>query len=280
MNNRFFCLTLDITNYCNFNCKYCSLGIPYRQNYGHIDMSINDIKIIVMYINKYLQNHIIECRIRGGEPTLNKNLSEIIKEIQNIKKLRNLILLTNGSIPLNTYQIDYSLFNELRISVHTDTLEHKLNYFTIILNNIIFLLQNSIVPYIHIMKSIYTKNNILMSFFEQIVNLFNKYNVSTNSIEIKDTFSTENYINPKYVYTKIESLYNQHYELPVFYRSAIKIKPDMSYQYSCQIAKEYELPTNNAFLSNTWRYIKNHVNDKIICKSENCVCPIFCFKDE
>ena len=275
-----FRLTIDITNYCNFDCKYCTLSIPYNYSLVHRDISVNDIKVIVMYVNKYLSNYKIDCCIRGGEPTLHSKFDEIINELKYIKYLNNLILLTNGSILLNNYNVDYSIFNELRVSIHTDTIQHIPYYLDIILNNIEFLLKLNVVPVIHIMKSIETYEYELNNLLFVITNLFDKYSIDTKEIEIVDTFSTINYINNNYDYSKVNSIYNQGYKKPVYYCRAIKITPDMTYHYSCELASNISIPINNIYLIETWKYIQQYLNKKIVCNLSSCTCPIFCYKNE
>ena len=77
-------ITIDITNYCNFNCIYCSLGIPYTHLLLPKKLTIHDVKIITMYVNRYLSNYNIDCCIRGGEPTLHNEFDKIIKELTHI----------------------------------------------------------------------------------------------------------------------------------------------------------------------------------------------------
>lgn len=277
MNN--FRLTFDITNFCNFNCIYCSLGIPYLKNKIYDKLSINDIKIIVMYVNMYLAKYNIICCIRGGEPTLHNEFDKIINELRFIKKLSNMILLTNGSIPLNTYVIDYSIFNDLRISVHVDIVANQSQYMDIILKNIIWLLENNITPSVHIMKSIKTQQNDLDRIFDIILNLFTTHNNNTQFIKIVDTSSTENYINDKFDYSKVDSMYNQKYDKPVYYCRAIKITPKMTWHYSCDLTTNISSPTNNLYSLHSWRYLQQNADKKIICKLPTCTCPIFCYKN-
>lgn len=278
INDNIFRLTIDITNYCNFDCKYCTLSIPYKQALIHKNLSINDTKIIVMYANKYLTGYNIDCSIRGGEPTLHNEFNKIVDELKRIKSLNNLILLTNGSILLKSYNVDYSIFSELRISIHADTIQRKPHYLDIILNNIEFLLSRKIIPVIHIMKSTETPLHEQNSLLATVISLFNKYNADTRDIEITDTFSTENYTNTKYDYSKVDSIYNQGYKEPVYYRRAIKITPDMTCHYSCELASKIAIPINNAYSLKTWKYIAEHADEKIVCKLDTCTCPIFCYK--
>lgn len=273
-----FRLTIDITNYCNFDCKYCTLSIPYKQALIHKNLSIKDTKIIVMYANKYLTGYNIDCSIRGGEPTLHNEFDKIVDELRRIKSLNNLILLTNGSIPLRNYNVDYSIFSELRISIHADTIQRKPHYLDIILNNIEFLLSRKIIPVIHIMKSTETLLHELDSLLATVISLFNKYNVDTRDVEITDTFSTENYTNTKYDYSKVDSIYNQRYKEPVYYRRAIKITPDMTCHYSCDLVANIKWTSNNIYYPYTWNYILQHINETTICEFYQCTCPIFCFK--
>ena len=216
-------ITIDITNYCNFNCIYCSLGIPYTHLLLPQKLTIHDVKIITMYVNRYLSNYNIDCCIRGGEPTLHNEFDKIIKELTHIKKLNNLILYTNGSISFTKYNINYCVFNELRISVHVDEVLNRQDYFNIILNNINWLLSNNIVPIIFIMRSIKTKSDKLNQILNTLSSIFIMNNIKPTTIKIVDANPTENYTNTKYDYSKVDSIYNQGYKEPVYYRRAINI---------------------------------------------------------
>lgn len=285
MNNNIFRIGIDITNYCNFNCPYCVLDIPYK-NIHPCNISISDIKCIVMYINMLFVNrnkpkiyqYAIDFCVRGGEPTLHNEFDKIINELYHIKLLNRLILLTNGSIPFNYYNIDYSVFNELRISIHIDILKREPHYLKIIINNIVFLLKHKIIPIIYIMKSNNVSNSELNYYIYIINSLYINYNASVKNINIIDVFPTKNYINTKYDYTKINSIYNQKYKKPVYYRRSIKISTDMTCHYSCELASKINIPINSVYSIKTWKYLYRHLNEQIICELPTCTCPIFCYK--
>lgn len=276
--NNIFRLTIDITNYCNFDCIYCTLDIPYHTNRIKKDISIKDIKIIVLYTNKFLPDYNIDVCIRGGEPFLNKNIDIILREIKKIKNLNNIYILTNGSILLNKFNIDYHSIKEFRISIHVDTLLRISTYYDIIKNNIIYLLNKKYTPYVHIMNCNRLEYFYITKVYEQIETIYKKYFANIDNIEITETFSTKNYINNDYDYSKVNSIYNQKYHLPVFHNRAIKITPDMTYHYSCELAKSI-IDNNNLYIPNVWKEIRNNTNNTVICQLETCVCPIFCFKE-
>lgn len=76
---------LDVTNRCNLKCKYCFYGVENTK-----DPSIETIKQEV-----YLHKGIAPIIISGGEPSLRKDLNELITEITKITP--NIELLTNGT---------------------------------------------------------------------------------------------------------------------------------------------------------------------------------------
>lgn len=277
MNNKLR-LTLSATNYCNLNCKYCSMELPYKSTLQHGELSDIDIKVVVTYINTYFPDFSIECSIAGGEPMLNTHLDKMLSELKHLHKVNKYILLTNGTIPFNSYTLDYNIFDELRISIHVATLHQYPKYIEIVLDNIRYLLKNKISPQIYIMKSIDAKN--INTIYNYVNDIFTIYNIQHKQIDIVDTFSTNYYSNPEYDYSKVNSLYNQNYQLPVYYRRAIKIKPDMTCIYNCDLASQIVIRNNNAYYPHVWKYIQKHINDKIVCELPTCVCPIFCFKDE
>lgn len=275
---KIFRLTLDITNYCNFDCIYCTLEIPYHINVLKKNLSLNDIKIIVLYTNKFLPEYIIDVCIRGGEPFLNPNIDKIFKQLLKIEHLNNIYIFTNGSIPLDKFDINYKSIHEFRISIHVDTIIHAIQYKNIIFHNIKFLLSTESLPYIHIMKCVELNEFDVDDIYNQVLSIYKKYSINTDRIEITDTFSTRKYINNNYNYTQVNSMYNQGYKLPVYYNRAIKITPDMKYRYSCQLA-DNNITNNNVYIPSTWKIIEQNAKNKIICELEKCICPVFCFKE-
>lgn len=91
-----------ITEYCNFNCPYCR-GLD-DEIYGDRkikQLSVEEIKRNIDFwtSGKGLEN----IRFSGGEPTLHKNIREIIQYAR-IKGIKRVALSTNGYSDLDLYK--------------------------------------------------------------------------------------------------------------------------------------------------------------------------------
>lgn len=91
-----------ITEYCNFRCPYCR-GLK-SEIYGDRkikQLSLEEIKrnIDLWCLNKPLEN----IRFSGGEPTLHKDIIEIVKYAK-FKGIKRIAISTNGSNSLYLYK--------------------------------------------------------------------------------------------------------------------------------------------------------------------------------
>lgn len=84
---------LSITRRCNSSCKICLLKF-FKKSKKKEEMSTEQIKKLITDLRKWLGPYIL-C-IAGGEPTLRKDLWEIIKFANN-QKIRT-VLSTNGTL--------------------------------------------------------------------------------------------------------------------------------------------------------------------------------------
>lgn len=93
-------VSVDITNRCSLNCRYCCTLMPFhkpevRRDFD-IDISLRSIDTVVDCVD-----FIPELSIMGGEPLLHKNLKHLLKGLNQEKfkaKIGNLILNTNGTV--------------------------------------------------------------------------------------------------------------------------------------------------------------------------------------
>jgi MoaA/NifB/PqqE/SkfB family radical SAM enzyme len=102
-------LLIEINQKCNFKCTYCL--------YNDLELSkrvlnLEDIKSLILKYRK-----LKEIYITGGEPTLNKNLEEIIRYLSKRYKVN---LFTNGSLINKTIDEEILLnnLNIIFISIH------------------------------------------------------------------------------------------------------------------------------------------------------------------
>lgn len=84
---------LLITSRCNFNCDYC-------RKRNSPDISLKEAKSILDY---WASENLKNIRFSGGEPTLHKDLLEIIKYAKMLG-IERIAISTNGSASLEYYQ--------------------------------------------------------------------------------------------------------------------------------------------------------------------------------
>src|ERR1035437_1196376 len=91
-----------ITEYCNFKCPYCR-GLK-DEIYGERvikQLSLDEIKrnIDLWCLNEPLEN----IRFSGGEPTLHKNIVEVVAYAKE-KGIKRIAISTNGSNKIELYR--------------------------------------------------------------------------------------------------------------------------------------------------------------------------------
>ena len=89
---------VPITTKCSLRCKECANLIQYYQNGEFFDYKkiINDIHKL-----SQVSERIEMLRILGGEPLLHPDLKNIIEEILKNKNIRNIQIVTNGTMIFN-----------------------------------------------------------------------------------------------------------------------------------------------------------------------------------
>ena len=93
-NRRFTYLRLSITDACNFRCNYClPEGYSCEKSQRIKPLDVDEISQIA---RAFALNGTQKIRITGGEPTLRKDLSEIIARCKQTEGIREVALTTNG----------------------------------------------------------------------------------------------------------------------------------------------------------------------------------------
>ncbi len=91
-----------ITEYCNFHCPYCRGLSDYVYGERKIkQLSLDEIKRNINYWCKDVP--LENIRFSGGEPTLHKNIVEII-EYAKSKGIKRIAISTNGSNKIELYK--------------------------------------------------------------------------------------------------------------------------------------------------------------------------------
>lgn len=89
---KFYYLRLSITDVCNFRCNYC-LPDGYSCDHDRDFLSFDEIKRVA---NAFAQMGTEKIRITGGEPSLRKDLPEIIAACKQTPGIKKVAITTNG----------------------------------------------------------------------------------------------------------------------------------------------------------------------------------------
>ena len=118
---RFHYLRLSITDVCNFKCNYC-LPDGYACDTSRDFLSLPEIKTLV---DGFASLGTSKVRITGGEPSLRRDLPEIIKACASAKGIEHVAMTSNGYKLESDIQkwVDAGL-NSLNISI--DSLDPRM----------------------------------------------------------------------------------------------------------------------------------------------------------
>ena len=118
MHKRFNKIYVEITNYCNLNCSFCS-----RDTLPKKEMSISEFKIVIDKIKDYTDSIYLHVK---GEPLLHHNLDEILDicDRNNIK----VCITTNGTLldKKKSVLLNHNI-KQINISLHSEN--NYYNYF-------------------------------------------------------------------------------------------------------------------------------------------------------
>jgi cyclic pyranopterin phosphate synthase len=112
-------LRVSVTDRCNYRCTYC---MP-EDGVSHVDRSdILDFEEIVALVRCFVRLGVERVRLTGGEPTVRRDLVDLVRMLRAIPGLREIALSTNGhlltelAVPLRQAGVD-------RLNVSIDTLD-------------------------------------------------------------------------------------------------------------------------------------------------------------
>ena len=104
---------------CNYDCSYC--GEPWHDNYSpHIkkEKFFNFLDQLEKHI--LLTGKKFKINITGGEPFVHPDFLEILKYIKSKESLTQLVVCTNGSLPLRVYKESARYVTNLTVSLHLE----------------------------------------------------------------------------------------------------------------------------------------------------------------
>ncbi|UQT33316.1 radical SAM protein [Parabacteroides distasonis] len=112
-------LTLNITETCNFRCKYCFFNKKIEESYSK-SMSLKTAKKAVDFYFKNSNNCNHQISFIGGEPLLKFNLiKKIVEYIKTFNNKVSFTIITNGSL-LKEDILNYLIENMFHITISFD----------------------------------------------------------------------------------------------------------------------------------------------------------------
>lgn len=91
---KFVYLRLSVTDKCNFRCTYCLPNGYQKPLFSEAELSVSEIRRLVYAFSK-LGVH--KVRLTGGEPTVRRDLLEIVRVVSSTPGIKKVVLSTNGS---------------------------------------------------------------------------------------------------------------------------------------------------------------------------------------
>ncbi len=113
-------LRLSVTNVCNFRCSYC-LPNGYQKSDACSHLSVEEIKNLVA---GFASIGVSKIRLTGGEPTVRKDFTDIIRTLANTDGINKLSFTTNGySLKKNAREFFDAGISSVNVSI--DSLDQK-----------------------------------------------------------------------------------------------------------------------------------------------------------
>ncbi|GIU42240.1 cyclic pyranopterin monophosphate synthase [Shewanella sairae] len=120
---RFHYLRMSVTDVCNFKCTYC-LPDGYRPDGKPKFLDLNEIEHLV---SAFSQVGTQKIRITGGEPSLRKDFTDIIRIVKDNDKINTIATTTNG-YRLAKHAQEWYDAGLRRINISVDSLDPKMFY--------------------------------------------------------------------------------------------------------------------------------------------------------
>jgi MoaA/NifB/PqqE/SkfB family radical SAM enzyme len=110
----------DLGKRCNYDCSYCSPAIHDWTSPHH---SVSAVDSFITQIDTWVgtQNKTFTISLTGGEPFVHPDIIEILKIIRQANSYGDqLVVITNGSVPLDLYKKSFEHVTHLTISLHLE----------------------------------------------------------------------------------------------------------------------------------------------------------------
>jgi len=104
---------------CNYDCSYCSPFI--HDNYSsHIDIEIAEKFVDNLDKHCAAQGKQFKLTITGGEPFVHPHILRLLQYIKNKTACTQLVVTTNGTLPLKMYMKSLEYITNLTVSLHLE----------------------------------------------------------------------------------------------------------------------------------------------------------------
>lgn len=90
-------IRVSLTGACNQNCVYCGPFVDGKYEKGYGDLNLSQIKLLASELKELINKSNLHIQLTGGEPTLRKDLLEIVSIFVN-QDIRDIGITTNGSM--------------------------------------------------------------------------------------------------------------------------------------------------------------------------------------
>ncbi len=110
-------LRISLTDHCNLRCLYC---MPDRDQVFGPDEEILTAQEIQTVVSAAAQVGFNKIRLTGGEPTLRRDLVDIVRQIKAVDGIDEITMTTNGLL-LRRFAEDLAAAGLGRVNIHVDT---------------------------------------------------------------------------------------------------------------------------------------------------------------
>lgn len=109
-----------ITSACSLNCKKCAAFIPkLKESKINIKISLSELKT---YVNEFVERgyYLHQVMLSGGEPTINNELLDMLRYLENNEYVGYVKILSNGTVSLSNELFDFLKMSQKSIFMLDD----------------------------------------------------------------------------------------------------------------------------------------------------------------
>ncbi|MBI4199836.1 MAG: GTP 3',8-cyclase MoaA [Chloroflexi bacterium] len=118
-------LRISVTDRCNFRCQYCMPAEKYGVRYHFLPRAeLLTFEEIVRLTRIFVKLGVSKARITGGEPTVRRDIDQLIGMLAKVEGILDLTLTTNGFL-LAQIAEDLKRAGLRRVTVSLDTLDNE-----------------------------------------------------------------------------------------------------------------------------------------------------------